>query len=417
VLAGKRIGPEPKMQNLKLLLSEMSTNDLASTIWEEILFNDKFDSLSFSIFSKIIDKERHQQISTSLRELFQADNPLNRKPQVEQKIRALLSGKSGHYLSDIYRQILTNLLQEISFEQKIRFDHHLLYQNYRFALLNVLERESLREIQAAYLESIQGQWKQITDDKDLEYVNDLLQVIQKKGPELSAEPACQQIRKSISELVENLILSGENVPAFESLLRVLKESIFERNVYLEKIFKEKVVTPSLLAAYFQFFTQYLFEFNAQLKQKAADGRFLEKITNDLGSIDTRISLVTLKNIYALGDMVIKFKVLQSMENLSVCDEKFLFRILDSKEIALRAKALTILVKNEQVRLAALEKLLYIESPFGLRNKKLLRNMRLLEEMTLREAWPYLKTLSRRKNFWNKKIREESNRILEKWGER
>lgn len=416
LLAGKRMGPESKLDNLKLMISEMSAGDLASTIWEEILYDDKFDSLSFSIFSKLIDNERHLQISTSLKELFQSDNPFNKKPEVEQKIRSLLRGKSSLYISEIYRQTLANLLREISFEKKIFFDHHLLKANYRFALLNVLEKETQRDVQARYLERIQEEWEQIAEDKDLEHVKCLLQVLQKKEKDLTAEPAFQKIRKSISELVENLILNGEDLPDFDYFIKNMKESIFERKIYLEKMFKDKMVTPSLLAAFFSFFTQYLFEFNAYLKQKAADSRFLENIADSLKFIDTRISLVNLKNIFSLGDINIKFRVLKSMQNLTVYDEKFLFRILDAKDICIRAEASVILIKNEQLRQAALEKLLSIESPYGLRNKKLLRNMKLVEEMNIREAWPYLKILSRRKNFWNKKVREAAFRNLEKWGE-
>jgi hypothetical protein len=417
IMAGRRIGPEPKMENLRLLVSEMGTDDLASTIWEEILFDDKFDSLSFSIFSRVIDKERHAQISTSLRELFQSDNPLNRKPEVEQKIRALLSGKSGAYISEIYRQTLNSLLGEIKFEKRILFDHHLLRENYRYGLLNALAKETQPDDQARYLERIQEEWNQITGDKDLEYVKNLLEVLPRTRKDLGDRPAYQNVRRSISELIENMILAGENLPDFDSFIKSLKESVFERKAYLEKIFKEKIVTPPLLAAFFGFFTQYLFEFNARLKQKAADSPFLANVADSLKFIDTRVSLVTLKSIFLLGDVAIKFRALKSMENLTVLDQKFLFRILDSKNPSLRAEALTILIKDEHVRLTALERLLSIESPYGLRNRKLLRNIKLVEDMDIREAWPFLKILNRRKNFWNRKVRETTSRILEKWGER
>jgi hypothetical protein len=417
LIAGKKMGQESKLDNLKLTISEISPEDLASTIWEEILYDEKFDSLSFSIFSRLLDKERHPQISTSLKELFQTDNPLNRKPETEQKIRSLLRGTSSLYVSEIYRQTLANLLQEIAFEKKIFFDQHLLQVNYRYALLNALDREIQKDAQIKYLERIQEEWKQITEDKDLEYMRFFLQVLQIKEKDLAAEPAFENIRKSISELIENLILAGEDLPDFDHFIKNLKVSIFERKTYLEKIFNEKIVTPPLLGAFFSFFTQYLFEFNAYLQQKATDSRFLEKIATNLKSIDTRISLVALKDIFSLGDLGVKLAVLRSMQNLTVYDERFLFRLLDSKDIYIRTGALVILIKNERLRQAALEKLLNIESPYGLRNKKLLRNMKLVEDMNAREAWPYLRILSRRKNFWNKKVRETAFRILEKWGER
>jgi len=416
VLAGKRMGPETKIGHLKRTFSEMGTDDLAETIWEEILYDDKFDSLSFSVFSRLVDKERHPDISTSLKELFQSDNPLNRKLEVEMKLRSLLKGTSSLYVSETYRQTLVNLLRETSFEKRIVFDHHLLHFNYSFVLLNALERENQKDVQTRYLERIQEEWKQISEDGNLEYMKGLLQVLKNKETDLAAEPVLQAVRKSISEFIESLILNGEDLPDFDFIVKKLKASVFQRKTYLEKIFKEKIITPPLLEAYFTFFTQYLFEFNIQLKQKAGDSRFLENITDNLKHIDTRISLVTLKDIFSFGDVSVKFRVLKSMQNLTIYDEKFLFRLLDSQDLSIRAESLTILIKDERLRQASLHRLLSIESPYGLRNKKLYRNLKLVEDMNLKDAWPYLKILSRRKNFWNKKVREVSSRILEKWGE-
>jgi predicted house-cleaning noncanonical NTP pyrophosphatase (MazG superfamily) len=191
VLAGKRMGPETKIGHLKHTLSEMSTQDLAATIWEEILYDDKFDSLSFSVFSKLVDKEQHPDISSSLKELFQSDNPLNRKPDVEMKLRLLLKGTSGVYISETYRQTLINLLRETSFEKRIVFDHHLLHFNYSYVLLNALEREHQKDAQTKYLERIQEEWRQISEDGNFEYIKDLLQVLKNKETDLAAEPVLQ----------------------------------------------------------------------------------------------------------------------------------------------------------------------------------------------------------------------------------
>ena len=416
VLAGKRMGPETKIGHLKRTFSEMGTKDLAETVWEEILYDDKFDSLSFSVFSRLVDRERHAEISTSLKELFHSDNPLNRKPEVEMKLKSLLKGTSSLYISETYRQTLFNLLREIAFEKRIFFDHHLLHVNYSFALLNILQRESQKDVQTQCLERIQEEWKRISEDGDLDYIKALLQVLINKEKDLGAEPTFRAVRKSLAEFIENLILNGKDLPDFDSFLKKLKASVFERKTYLDKMFKEKVITPPLLQAYFTFFTQYLFEFNSRLKEKAGDSRFLENIAANLKHIDTKIALVTLKNIFSMGDIGVKLTALKSMQNLTVYDEKFLFRLLDSKDVYIRAGSLGILIKNERLRQTALERLLSIESPYGIRNKKLHRNMKLVEDMNLTDAWPYLKILSRRQHFWNNKVREASSRILEKWGE-
>ena len=123
IVSARKTPTESKFENLKLLISDLSEEDLASTLWEEILGNDKFDSLSFSIFSRLIDKERHKKISTSLHALFHSDNPQNRRSETESKIRILLSGVSSQLHSEMYRQTLSNVLNEIAFDQKLTLDH------------------------------------------------------------------------------------------------------------------------------------------------------------------------------------------------------------------------------------------------------------------------------------------------------
>ena len=416
-VAGKKTAPESKFDNLKLLFSGLSEEDLASTLWEEIIGDDKFDSFSFNVFSKIIDKERHLKISSSLRNLFQSDNPVNKKPEVEQKIRFLLSGTSSQYISEIYRQTLANLLDEISFEQKISFDHHLLKKNYRFMLLNILEKHARTDQVLKVLERILEEWNQIAEDKDLEYLKCLLEVLQKKEKDLTAEPTFQKTRRLISESLENRILRGESSPDLDYFIQNLKESIFDRNAYLEKIFRAKTITPSLLGAFFGFFPQYLFEFKAYLKQKASDSRLLENIVDNLKFIDTPISLVTLKNIFLLGSDDVKIRVLRSMQNLTEYDEKFLFGNLETKSAAIKTEVLILLMRNEKTKHVALNKLLNLESPYGIRNRKIISHIKIVEEKNLREAKPYLESLTRRKNFWNRRVRETASRVLEKWGER
>src|SRR4030066_389336 len=112
IVSARKTPTETKFENLKLLISDLGEEDLASTLWAGIIGNDKFDSLSFSIFSRVIDKERHKKISTSLHALFHTDNPRNRRAETESKIRILPSGASSQLHSEIYRQTLSNLLTE-----------------------------------------------------------------------------------------------------------------------------------------------------------------------------------------------------------------------------------------------------------------------------------------------------------------
>ena len=49
LLVIRKTPPETKFEQLKLMISDLSEQDLSSTLWEEIIGDDKFDSLSFSL--------------------------------------------------------------------------------------------------------------------------------------------------------------------------------------------------------------------------------------------------------------------------------------------------------------------------------------------------------------------------------
>jgi hypothetical protein len=135
---------------------------------------------------------------------------------------------------------------------------------------------------------------------------------------------------------------------------------------------------------------------------------------NLQEIDTPISLITLKNIYHAASATTKYRVLRAMYKLTESDEKFLFPILKSKEPALKAEALILLMRDQRMKRLAFESLFRIPSPYGIRNKRLLKHIKIIEDKDLREAKLYLEEFSKRRGFWNSKLKKESQRVLEKW---
>jgi hypothetical protein len=414
VVGTRKALPEAKFENLKLLLSDLTEQDLASTLWEEIIGNEKFDSLSFSIFCKITDKDRHKKVATSLRALFGTDDPQNRKAEVEDKIKILLSGTTGQLHSEIYRQTLTSLLTEISFEKKASFDHSLLQKNYRFILLNLLLREPAGEGAVGHLDGISEEWARVDEEQDFEFLDGLHQLLDDRAQDLAAEPSYQKLRKALAELVEGLILRGDVRAELDAFIEKLGESVHGRQDYLDRIFKDRVVTPVLLKAYFRFFAGEREAFDEAVERRASDSELLGRIADGLAFLDTPSSLATLEMISPLGDADVKVRVLKSMQNLKEFDEAFLFPVLDSKNPLVQAEALVLLLRNERTRHVAFAKLFKLQSPYGIRNKKLIRHIRLVEERDLRAADPYLEPLAQRKDIWNRKVRQEAVRVLEKW---
>jgi hypothetical protein len=415
IVSARKTPTESKFENLKLLISDLGEEDLASTLWEEIIGNDKFDSLSFSIFSRIIDKERHKKIATSLHALFHTENPQNRRAETESKLRSLMSGMSSSLHSEIYRQTLSNLLNEIDFEQKLALDHQLLQRNYRFLLLALLAREGPRERVLAEIKHIGEEWERIVQENDFEFLLAYQEVLEARSSELAAEAPLGEALRTIAEHVEGCLLQGETRPELDTFVDRLGRSLHDWDDYAATVFKDRIVSPSLLRACFRFFPDEADAFDAAIKKRSSDSELLGRIAEALRLIDTPRSLDLLKRIYEAGDTAVKVKALQAMQNLKEYDEAFLFPILAKRNELLQAEALVLLMRHERTKHVAFTKLFAIASPYGIRNRRLLRSLGIVSRYGLREAAPYVAPLTERKDFWNRKVRQAAERLLETWG--
>lgn len=412
----KSVNLHSKLDNLKLLITDLKEEDMASTLWEEIISDDNFDSLSFSIFSKLLETDRHKGVSASLQQLFQADNPLNRRPEVEEKVKALLSGTSGQFISEIYRQTLSSLLKDIHFDKKIAFDHGQLAVNYRYILLNVLALETDAGRLTASVERLLGMWDEIAGSGDFEFLSKLQEVLLSKRGTCPKDPALLKVDDALGECVERAVLGEGASPFFDQLISGLPESRFGLDVYLEKLFSENKVTPFILRAYYRFFKERMDALTSRLEEKRQDRPFLDRIIAASKAIDSSLSRTILKAVYGVGDESVREEALKAMGGLSEIDKDFMFPILRSRRTSLKSEALVILASREATRKRALDRFLRFQSPYGILNKRLRAHIQIVESRELRQAAGHLERLGRRKSWWNRSVRREARRVLEKWNE-
>jgi hypothetical protein len=64
------IKDEGKLENIKAIITDLKEEDLATSLWDEMIYDDNFDSLSFSIFSKLIERDKHEKVASSLSDIF-----------------------------------------------------------------------------------------------------------------------------------------------------------------------------------------------------------------------------------------------------------------------------------------------------------------------------------------------------------
>ena len=169
-----------------------------------------------------------------------------------------------------------------------------------------------------------------------------------------------------------------------------------------------------MKSFFQLCPDSMPLFKKNLMMKSSDPEFFDKILESLEKVDSPLSLESIRYIYSFGSDPIRIKALKAMKLLSTHDELLLFDILEKGDYSLRKEALSILIREESMKEKAIEKLLSIPSPFGTRNKILIENAKLIQELNLNEAKNNLVALSQKKFFWNKKLRDEAVKALEKW---
>ena len=72
------------------------------------------------------------------------------------------------------------------------------------------------------------------------------------------------------------------------------------------------------------------------------------------------------------------------------------------------------MRHERTKHVAFTKLFGIASPYGLRNRTILRNIGIVARYGLREAALYVAPLAERKDIWNRKVRRAAEQLMESW---
>jgi hypothetical protein len=413
----KKLAHESKMDKLRVIFADIGEEDFASALWEEIATDASFDALSFSIFTKLTERDKQSRIASRLKEEAQKDETLSASKELRNKIKALLSGTSSLYVSEIYRETLSSLLRDIEVKRELKLDRSLLTKNYRYTLLNLFVAEANVEMKKTLLTHILEEWDEIRETGDFEFLKNLATTLKQENGGFSSETITIKTNKLITDYVEKAVLRGQSSPYFDFFMERMQQSSLGVNDYLQKVFSERKITPFILQFFFKFFSDSMLYFLINLEEKSSDNRFLDRMTESVKLIDSPLSLEILKTIYPLGNNTVKTKVLRAMQQLSTQDNKFLMPILQNGSLAHKKEALITLVKNQETRKKALDILFSLPSPFGIKNKMLRKHIKLVGEAYIREARDHIFALSQKKDLWNRKVRIEAKRVLEKLDDR
>lgn len=416
LVRSKEAFTEANIEKLKVFFADKGEDDIAYALMAEIVTDEQFDSLSFNLFSMLLEKDKHKGVAVSLAEIFRERGSAI-TPEIRNKIKELLSGASSPDISQIYQKTLGSFLKDISLEGEFAFDRDLLHRNYRFILLGLISTAEKKEQMSSILERISEDWEAITKHRDFEYLREIIKFLEEKREELSSDPYFEKLDRQISLFIENTMFDERMSSDIEYFIGLLKESPSGYEVYLDKIFNENKTSPLILRLFFKFFPDRFPLFQEGLKRTSMNPAFMHRIIESLKTIDASSSLNSLKHIFSFGSPSLRVKALKAMQHLSMIDENFLYSILKEEEWPFKKEALLILKREENTEKRAAEMLLSISSPFGMKNKILEENIRIMEKAELKEGRELLLRLSKKRFFWNKNLRKEARRALNKINDR
>lgn len=416
LVRNKEAFTEANIEKLKVFFADKDVDDVAYALMAEIVTDEQFDSMSFNLFSMLLEKEKHKGVAVSLADIFrERDSAIT--PEIRKKIKELLFGASSPDVSEIYQKTLASFLRDISLEGEFAFDRDLLHRNYRFILLGLISTAAKKEQLSSILERISEDWETVTKHRDFEYLKELLNFLEERKEELSSDPYFEKLDKQISLFIENAMFDERMSSDMEYFIGLLKESHSGYEIYLERIFNENKTSAHILRLFFKFFPGQIHLFQEALKKASLNPAFMHRIIESLKKIDSSSSLNSLKHIFSFGSPSVRVKALEAMQHLSMIDETFLYSILKEGDRNLKKEALFILKREENTERRAAEILLSIPSLFGMKNKILEENIRVIEEAKPKEGRELLVRLSKKKFFWNKNLRKEARRALSKINDR
>jgi hypothetical protein len=390
----------------------LNQDDLGNLFWEGLSQEDNFDALSLEVFSKIAGQENSPRIAEGVLNKITVNQQAISNPKIARRVKDLLTVTQGHQLSAVYRHTLESLVRAISPSGTLSFDQRALRENYLYIILNILSVDEDQDSLLLAAEVIEKELGKILEDNDLVFLKDLWGMLTARKK--AGNSVCVDLEKKFSAFIENIILNRALTAENEFFLEMVSVSSQEADFYLDKIFNAEKADKYILNLFFKLFPGNLDIFYSRVKQKLQDIDFLSSLIEALGWFISPVILGVLDHIYSLSNELIKIEILNSMRKLKKVDVQFLLRQLDTDSPSLRKNLLSVLILNAQAGEGALDLLFKIPSFCGRKNELLIENMQIVFDLGLIEAAGYIRDLSRRRFFWNRKLRDKANQILKEW---
>ncbi|MCF7877035.1 MAG: hypothetical protein K9M14_01735 [Candidatus Omnitrophica bacterium] len=396
-------------ESLKNLFSYLDSQDLANVLSKLLQSKQAIDPSSFKLFSALISPEIHKKAADRLGK--EAEE--NREKFDMDKINNLFSIPDKEGIVPIYQKNLSvNIPAEIK-EKNFSFDHKHLHQNYRLTLLDLFFYETnLRRLELI-LDKISAEIEN-NFSKNIEFLKKFAKIYKNKPAGIRSKDFNNKIRK-IWAKAESNVFNIDFCDDLAFLADLLGSSTLGASFYLDKI-KLKEFNPLVLKLFFKFFPKQINQLSEIIKDNRKDLNFFKKIIDSLETVDHPAALGIFKNLYNLAPFSAKIKILGILKNYSEYDEDFILSLAKSENFYLRKKVAEIAVNFPDLYRKIARIFLTRTNYFGINSETILENLNIIEESYRRQAKPFLIKLTKRKFFWNRRIRKKAREILESYYE-
>mgnify|MGYP001240426254 CR=1 FL=1 len=416
-LRNSDVSSAEELEKIKILFQDMTNDDLTNTLIDSISQDEDFNNLSFSVFTRLFDQDRHGQVAVDLEQKLRSSETLQNNPRVRKKVKEIFSLSDDSYILPVYRQALDWIYKDIETAPQGSLERDLLQAQYRFLLRNLLSGENDPKTLPLISERLLKELDSILKERDTAYLKSLSELMDKKSKEGAAQdPSLEEAQKRISAFVENMVFEKGNPGEMEAFMDTLTRSSLGLEYYLNMIFKEKRVNPYILRLMLKLFPGELDFFYENLEKAKSDMDLMVAVVKSLEKTDFPAALEPLKKIFGFSNIIVKEEVLNAMRGMVNQDADFLFPVLQEQNLSLRKKAFLILSRLDAERKRALEALFSLPSAFGRNNDLIMENISIVEEeggASLKEAEVALTALSQRRFFWNGKVRKKAEEALKK----
>ena len=218
ILKGKGVTQESAFSKLRVFFKDLGASELTQTLWEEIVSDDNFDSLSFNLFSSLMDRKQNEEVAASLAQRISSDDSLKIRPKMMRKIKELFLSSDKNQQQEAYRGRLSGLLKGMALDETSASGQFSgrIQENYRWLMLNLLAQEKNKSRLSLILEKISEEWEQIAGEKDWEFIAHILEVYRNRKEDITFRVSFEPLKIKISSFIEKACLEEEIVPELKS---------------------------------------------------------------------------------------------------------------------------------------------------------------------------------------------------------